>query len=266
MSEMNLAGINAKLHRAEEQINKITDVAHKLCNDVEQGIVREVRQDLGQQVWLYPGPPPTVLVEWSVILGEILHNLRSALDHLVWQLVLANGQTPGRHNKFPIFADHDKWLQEKVKFLKGVSIRHEAMVGHLQPYTGGISLPFDVSMLKVLDELNNIEKHRHLILAVIVSKGIEPLDSQLDDSSTRSPLSGSFVIGKIETDRVLLRLDNADMAIVPSFKVDVGIANTDLQGRTLPRILDKCLRTVEGCVQFLTGPMGYWFVERPRRP
>ena len=140
------------------------------------------------------------------------------------------------------------------------------MIGNLQPYTGGINLPFDVSMLKVLNELNNIEKHRHLILAVIVSKGIEPLDSQLDDSSTRPPLSGSFVIGKIEPGKVLLKLNYVDMEIVPSFKVDVGFANIELPGRTLPQTLDKCLRTVKGCVEFLIGPMGYGFVERPGRP
>ena len=26
--------------------------------------------------------------------GEVAYNLRSGLDHLVWQLVLANGETP----------------------------------------------------------------------------------------------------------------------------------------------------------------------------
>ena len=116
-------------------------------------------------------------------------------------------------------------------------------------------------MLKVLNELNNVEKHRHLILAVIVSKGIEPLDSQLDDSSTRPPLSGSFVIGKIEPAKVLLELNYVDMNIVHSFKVDVGFANIDLSGRTFPHILDQCLRTVKGTVEFLTTSMGDGFVE-----
>jgi hypothetical protein len=36
--------------------------------------------------------PPTQ--EWSAIVGDVVHNLRSALDHLVWQLTLANGHTP----------------------------------------------------------------------------------------------------------------------------------------------------------------------------
>ena len=261
-----LVGIHAKLRRVENQMKGITKESQGLCAEVGKAITREVSDDGSKQVWIYRGVTPNAPIEWSIMLGEILYNLRSALDHLVWQLVLANGQTPGRHNEFPIAVDDQTWLQEKSRALKGTSSRHEAMIGHLQPYTGGINLPFDVSMLKVLNDLNNIEKHRHLILAVIVSKGIEPLDSQLDDSSTRPPLSGSFVIGKIEPGKVLLELNNVDMDIVPSFKVDVGFANIQLPGRTLPHTLDKCLRTVKGCVEFLTGPMGYGYVERPRRP
>ena len=64
-----------------------------------------------------------------MILGEILYDLRSSLDHLVWQLVLANGQTPGRHNEFLITTDHQSWQQTKGRALKGVSKRHEAMIG-----------------------------------------------------------------------------------------------------------------------------------------
>ena len=225
-----------------------------------------MREDIDKQVWIYRGEIPNVPIEWSITLGEILFNLRSSLDHLVWQLVLDNGQTPGRYNEFPIATDLQKWQETKGRALKGVRKRHEAMIGYLQPYTGGINLPFGVSMLRVLDSLSNIEKHRHLILTVIVSKGIEPLDSQLDSSSTRPPLRGSFNIGRIERGKVLLELNNADMDIMPSFKVDIGFANMELSGRTLPGILGKCLSSVKGCVEFLTTPMGNGFIETQRQP
>src|SRR4051794_7588458 len=39
---------------------------------------------------------------FSVILGDVLQNLRSALDHLFWLLTVANGKTPGRDTYFPI--------------------------------------------------------------------------------------------------------------------------------------------------------------------
>ena len=40
-----------------------------------------------------------VPVEFSFMIGDILHNLRSTLDHLVWQLTIANGKTP---DSFPL--------------------------------------------------------------------------------------------------------------------------------------------------------------------
>ncbi len=267
-----LVGIHAKLRRAEYQIRKTTSEAGRLCGDVRQSIVREVRKEVDEQVWVYRGEMPDAPVEWSVIFGEILYNLRSALDHLVWQLVLANGQTPGRHNGFPIATDHQRWQDAKDRQLKGISQRHEAMIGYLQPYTGGINLPFDVSMLRVLNDLSNMEKHRHLIVAVIASKGVEPIMSgvehpELDDSITSPPFKGVNVLGKVETGKVLLRFNNADTEIRPSFQVDLCFGNSApprARASPVPLVLEKCFRTVEGSVEFLTTPMGNGFVDESR--
>lgn len=264
MSEIKLVGIHAKLLRAEEQIQKISDEAHKTCKDIQQGIVREVHDDIDEQAWVYRGPPPAVPVEWSVIAGEILYNMRSALDHLIWQLVLDNGQTPGRHNEFPIAKDHEHWLQEKARMLKGVSQRHQAMIHYLQPFTGGISLPFDVSKLKVLDELSNVEKHRHIVVAVIASNGIEPRNFGIDqpepgDSDSRPPFKGTVHYALIEPGKVLARFNNADTPLSPTFRFDVrlaGEAQRWTMGTSLPAVLAKCLETVKGSVAFLTTTHG----------
>ena len=43
------------------------------------------------------------LLLWGVMLGDALHNFRSALDHLIWQLVEHNGvRKPNTDNQFPI--------------------------------------------------------------------------------------------------------------------------------------------------------------------
>lgn len=41
-------------------------------------------------------------VEWSVLIGDIVHNARSALDHLAYALVIRDGGTPDEHTYFPI--------------------------------------------------------------------------------------------------------------------------------------------------------------------
>ena len=265
------AGIQAKLHRAGHHIDEIRNEANRVCADVESRIVRETREDIDEQVWIYRGETPDAPVEWSIRLGETLYNLRSALDHLVWQLVLANGQKPGSHNKFPITTNHESWQKVKVenKYLRGMSQRHEAMIGYLQPYTGGISLPFDVSMLKGLNDLGNIEKHRHVISAVIASRGIAPLvfedsDFDVEGSILRTPFSGSGIRGKVESEKVLLRFNNAHTDPNSAFQIDVCfglIAGSNLTARPVLPTLDRCLRAVKGTVAFLTTSMGRGFVE-----
>ena len=268
MSDMNLVGIHAKLRRAEHQIQKINDEADTLCKKVSQGIARDLCGD-DEQVWSYRNETPEAPVGWSILIGEILYNLRSTLDHLVWQLVLNNEQRPGRHNEFPIAKDHQDWQREEIRTLKGVSQRHKAKIGYLQPFTGGIYLPFDVSMLKVLDTLSNIEKHRHLVVAVIASNGIEAMtldfnQPELGDLNARPPYKGTAFHAKIEKGKVLARFNNADTPLYPSFLVDVrfaGEAKRWPMGASVPVVLTRCLDTVKGAVAFLTTSMDNAYVE-----
>ena len=236
--------------------------------------MREADEHIDRQTWVYQGKTPEASIEWSVIIGEILYNLRSALDHLVWQLVIANRQTPGRNNEFPIAVDQEAWLRAKERVLKGVSKRHKAMIGYLQPYNGGMGLSFAVSKLKVLNDLCNVEKHRHLIVAVIASSGIEPrtfdeMPSELGDLDTRPPLEGQVKLAKIESGTILAQFNNASTPLNLSFKVDARFAG-EVQpysmGTSAPDVLVNCLKAVKGSVEFLTGPMGYGFVEPPRSP
>ncbi len=98
-------GMSAKIGRACDQIEALEADMDGFCTNIKQSIVHEINKDAGKQAWVYRGATPDVPIEWSVRIGEILYNLRSALDHLVWQLVLANGQEPGRDNQFAIVDD-----------------------------------------------------------------------------------------------------------------------------------------------------------------
>ena len=270
MSEMNLVGVYAKLRRAEQRIRELADEMDKLCEEIQQSIVREVREDIDKQVWVYQGPTPDTPVEWSVIIGETLYNLRSALDHLVWQLVIDNRQTPGRHNEFPITEDDQQWQQEKVRALRGLSQRHQAMIGYMQPFTGGGNLPFNVSMLRAIHELSNVEKHRHLILTVMASTGVHGgifgIDPpELLDTSIRTPFEGSSVLGKVEEGKALLEFNNAHIEISsPSFEFALCFAGREQHwttARSVPDFLGECQRTVERTVEFVTAPHVFGFVD-----
>ena len=124
----------------------------------------------------------------------------------------------------------------------------------------------------MLDDLGNIEKHRHLVVAVIASNGIEPMtlelnQSELDDLDTRPPFKGTAFNVKIEKGKVLARFNNADTPLYPSFRVDVrfaGEAQHLTKGASVSVVLTRCLDTVKGAVAFLTTSMGNAFVEAGR--
>jgi hypothetical protein len=128
--------------------------------------------------------PP--MEEWGTIIGDVVHNLRSALDHLIWQLTLANGHTPPaviplrrkdpdykwRRIGFPIYIFDPRrrypsgrripWRREPPDSLWGVRPALRTDIQRLQPFTHGKNATKEP--LAILEEFWNTDKHRHLHL------------------------------------------------------------------------------------------------------
>jgi hypothetical protein len=113
-------------------------------------------------------------IRFGIAASNIIHQLRSALDNLVWQLVIFNGckPTPGpRGNSFPILLPHHthkRFGQQTANALAGVHPDHRALIEGLQPYQHPTGQPFDDHPLKWLRELSNRDKHQELELGVAV--------------------------------------------------------------------------------------------------
>ena len=246
-------GVHAKISRASDQINSLKADMDRFCTDIRQSIVPEVHRETDEQVWVYRGETPNVPIEWSVRLGEIFYNLRSALDHLVWQLVLANGQTPGR---LPIVEDEGDW-QKATRQLEGVTPEDKKMIRYLQPYTGGINLPFDVWNFWKLHSLCNIDKHRHLNMVAVALDPSKPFfertDAALPGSNPR-PIEGKITLGKILQGKVLASFTTTEMI---NLRLQICIQFEDEEDPevttgTVLNILDECLETVREAVELLT--------------
>ena len=106
------------------------------------------------------GPIPTRL---PLIIGDCLQNLRSSLDYLVWELALAEKNTPGKDNMFPICSTDNSFKSQLGRGrLTGVHADAVAEIESLQPFKLGND--FDKSILWVMDDLCNINKHRRILL------------------------------------------------------------------------------------------------------
>lgn len=89
--------------------------------------------------------------------GDVVHNLRSALDHLANQLAwVGSGEEPSRRVEFPIAEDAATYEREKARKVKGMRPEVVKFIDSLKPYKGGNDA------LWRLHELDNIDKHRTL--------------------------------------------------------------------------------------------------------
>ncbi|MEJ5888903.1 hypothetical protein WDZ16_10515 [Pseudokineococcus marinus] len=96
-----------------------------------------------------------LMTDWSILVGDAVHNARSALDHAVWRLVEASGETPDRYTQFPTAATRSGL---KTGSLRGVHPYVREAVYALEPWEGGAG-----HWLWVLTQLDNIDKHRLLL-------------------------------------------------------------------------------------------------------
>lgn len=93
--------------------------------------------------------------------GDALHNLRSALDHLAYQLVIANGEKPRKLTSFPICKTVERYQTTGLRQIEGMRQNAKDAIEAVQPYRGAD--PADT--LWCLHQLDIVDKHRVLVTA-----------------------------------------------------------------------------------------------------
>ena len=185
-----LDGPRLKVGRAISEIETLSQAETAFRQEADYRVIRaELNPKTGQCVYRIRAKiqPP---LEWGVWIGEVAHNLRSALDGLVYQLALLNGaRASTRITQFPVFLHpYTRKIQgrtvngfhaSKNKPRQGMGARmisllkpdHQAIIERLQPYKRGKG--GRMSPLFQLSELNNADKHR-LIQVIGVKVGVGP--------------------------------------------------------------------------------------------
>jgi hypothetical protein len=115
-----------------------------------------------------------VPLRFAVLAGEIIHHLRSSLDHLVYALVIQNGGTPTNKNQFPICSTAENFAKEckRKKRIDGVSESAKRLIMAVQPYT--TPTPGD-TVLSILNKYDIDDKHKLLPVVTTVVKNSEEI-------------------------------------------------------------------------------------------
>jgi hypothetical protein len=137
---------------------------------------------------IYQHAPSDLLL---MLIGDVLQNLRSALDHLAWSLA---GTHANKRTEFPIFLDKRKFnainrhgIPERgsgLEKMHGMPVPAQTAIESLQPYQRVHGLPEESEPLWLLHQLSIEDKHRALNL---VAAGV---DARLDVST--SPIHPAY--------------------------------------------------------------------------
>ena len=250
-----------RIEWARQHIDALGVLNRQLLEEEQYAFFADLDRSSGW--WTFRLKAEPVPTEISFMVGDVLHNLRSALDHLVWQLTIANGNTPDlfplarKSNwakiQFPIADTPEGFAKSAASQLWGVSPECRDFIEGWQPYKTATQ-PGDVSILWVLRELSNVDKHRLPNVAVSwlhECRLIEPMQSARARLEVRtSQWPGPFTEA---TEIFGIRYDP-----IPEHMPDVAIhAETDIAfdedsgiGRGMPVVetLDKLESTVHSIV------------------
>jgi len=164
-----MAGPRAKLERANRHLHELErslggeffTLAHSTHPYV---VLAEDDHETGQVSYKL-GKVPPIPPEISAIAGDAVHNLRSALDLLMTQLILAAGETPGREY-FPIAETPEKFVARCRAEIEG-RITQDALDVLLacEAYRGGTG-----DALWRVHKLDVEDKHRLLFVFGVVPR------------------------------------------------------------------------------------------------
>jgi hypothetical protein len=151
--------IAVKLDRAKEHLASLSADVRSYLDSKPYAVGVKRATDTRRLIYFVAGIRPTPL-RIPAVLGDAIHNLRSALDHLSYQLVwVGSGKKPSSHVYFPIADDRVAYIDQRRRQIKGATSAAIATIDGLAPYKGGSDA------LWRLHKLNNVDKHRVLLTA-----------------------------------------------------------------------------------------------------
>jgi hypothetical protein len=157
-----LDDVRAKIERAKELVHNLEADVQDFLGERPYVVRPEYNAKNGEDLYraqILREPP----LRFSVIVGEVVHDLRSALDHLAWQLT--DPSKRGHATGFPVFAspweaDGASAAEFRAK-VDGMAGEIVAVIQRVQPHQPGLPVGKDHA-LHQLHKMNIKDKH-HLL-------------------------------------------------------------------------------------------------------
>lgn len=211
-----------KLKRGIEHVRTLLDEVRSYEEDDAYlfSSEREIRSETEAVFGSFATRQVAMPIHWPLLAGEAIQNLRSALDHLVYEK--SGGK---RSTSFPIFIDRKEYDEQAPGRLRGVPEEVRVQIAEFQPFH---FMP-EVARhhpLAQLSSLSNRDKHRVLstVASAVTREGVgipEGVYLNWEDYGTNKELGD----GRRQISTFVVRAEGGveDVTVEPLFSYEVRI-------------------------------------------
>ncbi len=156
MKTASISPVNIKLNRAKRILNSLILDVQKFFYSNPYSVFESEDPRTGDwslRLKINNNPPS----EWSAEVGDIIHNLRSALDLLIYQLFIANGSNMIKDTGFPIYDKKKDLNKNGLKRIYGINPNAINIIKTIKPYRRGNL------RLWQLHQVDIVDKHKIII-------------------------------------------------------------------------------------------------------
>lgn len=263
MSNPALDSVRLKIDRAKQHFNYLGSAINTRSAE-QAGKAVSTELDPHRGGFKLPQDTGSHLAQWSLIVGDAFHNLRSALDHLVLRLAVLNGTSHADAQEvtfFPVCLDGPSFRSSVKGFKRCISQETLAALKTLQPYTtaNAVKIPAKHNILYIVSQLDNIDKHRMLLVIEggfsITDVTLRRKDESIIKPSIRpdvwAPMKDTAELGSVDFSGVNLEGDETvDMDVYASVDVFLNEPELELGDRPvkLRVLLRRCIERVDAVV------------------
>ena len=168
---MQFAGAKLKVQRAKKHIRELQSLLDSWIdtNPYQVSVNEDAKTGLN---YVSLEVTQTIPDDIALVIGDVIHNFRSVLDFIAYEIVTAAGGS-GNRVYFPFEGDRDSLkASSKYTTIKSVSKKAASLIlDTIKPYkTGNYTL-------WALNKIDNIDKHRLLIPSIqVVSITVDAVD------------------------------------------------------------------------------------------
>lgn len=238
-----IKSIRVKVERAKQHLRDLETARDGFIASTPYAIQSEFNPQTGYDEFTVTNiqTPPD---EIGTIVGDAIHNLRSALDHLAYQLVLANRQNPSSQTCFPIYDDAAKYNSGRTGKLKGMAQDAIDAIDNIKPYLGGEDIFWYLHKLDIAD------KHHALLFTITCVTEISlQVQGGFHQPGFRIPGFAAPKFGKPLKEGDVFFISEPGAYGDADFTFDAALATQDvIEGKPLIKLLQHMIDKVDNLI------------------